>query len=584
MLGGVSQYSEDTAHDDELVVPIGQDILVVDDDPKNLVAIEAALGPLGRRLVLAHSGTEALSRLLEQDFALILLDVMMPKMDGFEAAKLIRSRERNRATPIIFITGLAWEETDILRSYELGAFDFLVKPVRAEVLRAKASVFLLLQERTLALREALARIHDRELAKLYQAEQAARLLAELAKRRALFLSQASAILGASLDIDDTLRNVAQAAVPGIADWCAVELVGEDGVLRQVAVAHVDPTKITLARELRERYPTPPDAPTGVPNVIRTGTSELYTEIPDAMLVQGARDPEHLRLIRELGLRSAMIVPIFDRGRAVGAISFVTAESGERYSADDLQMAEQLGERASVAIANARLYEQAKVAIQLRDDFVSIAGHELRTPLATLSLQMEALLQIRDDTPIAEVRHRGTKLAKQVARMSSLADQLLDVSQLATKRLELAHERFDLGALAREIVARITDEVPDARISIDAREVVGRWDQARIDQVVTNLVTNAIKYGDSKPVSVRVDGDATEAILTVADQGIGIATDDQARIFERFERAVSPRRFGGLGLGLWIVKQLVDAHGGSINVASTPATGTTFTVTLPRQPA
>ncbi|MBA3395316.1 MAG: response regulator [Deltaproteobacteria bacterium] len=580
----MSQYSEDTAHDDELVVPIGQDILVVDDDPKNLVAIEAALGPLGRRLVLAHSGTEALSRLLEQDFALILLDVMMPKMDGFEAAKLIRSRERNRATPIIFITGLAWEETDILRSYELGAFDFLVKPVRAEVLRAKASVFLLLQERTLALREALARIHDRELAKLYQAEQAARLLAELAKRRALFLSQASAILGASLDIDDTLRNVAQAAVPGIADWCAVELVGEDGVLRQVAVAHVDPTKITLARELRERYPTPPDAPTGVPNVIRTGTSELYTEIPDAMLVQGARDPEHLRLIRELGLRSAMIVPIFDRGRAVGAISFVTAESGERYSADDLQMAEQLGERASVAIANARLYEQAKVAIQLRDDFVSIAGHELRTPLATLSLQMEALLQIRDDTPIAEVRHRGTKLAKQVARMSSLADQLLDVSQLATKRLELAHERFDLGALAREIVARITDEVPDARISIDAREVVGRWDQARIDQVVTNLVTNAIKYGDSKPVSVRVDGDATEAILTVADQGIGIATDDQARIFERFERAVSPRRFGGLGLGLWIVKQLVDAHGGSINVASTPATGTTFTVTLPRQPA
>lgn len=583
MMGPVSEYLDDVEHDSDLVVPIGQDILVVDDDPKNLVAIEAALGPLGRRLVLAESGTEALTRLLEQDFALILLDVLMPGMDGFEAAKLIRSRERNRATPIIFITGLAWEETDILRSYELGAFDFLVKPVRAEVLRAKASVFLLLQERTLALREALARIHDRELAKLYQAEQAARQLAELAKRRALFLSQASAILGASLVIDDTLRNVAKAAVPDVADWCGVELVGEDGMLRQVAVAHVDPAKVSLAKELRERYPTPQDAPTGAPNVIRSGKSELYTEIPDALLEQGARDAEHLRLLRELGLRSAMIVPISDRGRPVGAISFITAESSARYTTDDLQMAEQLGERASVAIANARLYEQATAAIRLRDDFVSIAGHELRTPLATLSLQMEALLQIKDDTSIAEIRHRGTKLAKQVARMSSLADQLLDVSQLSTKRLELAHEHFDLGALAREIVARIVEEVPDARISIDAGEVVGRWDQARIDQIVTNLVTNALKYGDGKPVSVRVDGNPTDAILTVADQGIGIAAEHQVRIFERFERAVSPRRFGGLGLGLWIVKQLVDAHGGSIGVASTPETGTTFTVMLPRQP-
>jgi len=160
-------------HDDDeepLRISYGRDILVVDDHQTNLIAIEAALSPLGRKLVLAHSGVEALGRLLEQDFALIILDVAMPGMDGFETAKLVRSRERNRATPIIFITGLSWENDEVLRGYELGAFDFLMKPIRPEVLRAKATVFVQLQERTIELavkadelRRAQARVYEREL-------------------------------------------------------------------------------------------------------------------------------------------------------------------------------------------------------------------------------------------------------------------------------------------------------------------------------------------------------------------------------------------------------------------------------------
>src|ERR1041384_1550898 len=148
----------------------GRDILVVDDNQTNLIAIEAALAPLGRKLVLAHSGLEALSRLLEQDFALIILDVAMPGMDGFETAKMVRSREKNRATPIIFVTGLSWENDAVLRGYELGAFDFLMKPIRPEVLRAKATVFVQLQERTIELaiqadelRQAQIRAYEREL-------------------------------------------------------------------------------------------------------------------------------------------------------------------------------------------------------------------------------------------------------------------------------------------------------------------------------------------------------------------------------------------------------------------------------------
>ena len=156
--------------EEPLQVSYGRDILVVDDHQTNLIAIEAALAPLGRKLVLAHSGVEALGRLLEQDFALIILDVAMPGMDGFETAKLVRTRERNRATPIIFITGLSWENDAVLRGYELGAFDFLMKPIRPEVLRAKATVFVQLQERTIELaikadelRQAQARAHEREM-------------------------------------------------------------------------------------------------------------------------------------------------------------------------------------------------------------------------------------------------------------------------------------------------------------------------------------------------------------------------------------------------------------------------------------
>src|SRR5690349_8932732 len=290
---------DDQQKDD--AVPLGWDILVVDDDEKTLIAVEAALSSLGRRVVLARSGAEALASLLAQDFALILLDVRMPGMDGFDAARLIRSRPRNRATPIIFITGVAWPDAQVAEGYDdLGAFDFLTKPVHPEVLRAKARTFLLLQERTFELREIQEREHHREVARLSRLEQDARQLVDSAQGRAVFLSRARELLGSSLDVEQTLRNVADAAISAIADWCAVELVDDDGVARQLAVAHVDPAKVALANELRRRFPPRRDASRGAANVIRTGESELYTDIPDAMLVAGAENPEHLRLSRELG--------------------------------------------------------------------------------------------------------------------------------------------------------------------------------------------------------------------------------------------------------------------------------------------
>jgi signal transduction histidine kinase len=406
---------------------------------------------------------------------------------------------------------------------------------------------------------------------------------ETARERAMFLSQASAVLGRSLDYEQTLQNVARLAVPTIGDWCAVELSSDDGgASRQVAVAHIDPTKIELAYELRRRYPPDPDDPTGVPNVLRTGISEMYAEITDALLVAGARDHEHLRIARELGLRSVIIVPIRDGRRVLGALSFVLANTDRRYSADDLVMAEQLGERAGAAISNARLYAEAQTAIRARDDFLLVAGHELRTPVAAMSLHHEHLASAPDDTSIASVRARGAKLRAQTERMTRLITELLDVSKIAAGRLVLDLTEVDLGAEARMNAERMHDDFERAHapLVLEIEEARGRWDRARVDQIITNLFTNALKYGRGSPVIVRVQRRGDHAVLEVVDRGIGIAPEDQERIFERFERAVSARHFGGLGLGLWITKRLVTALGGTISVRSEPGQGATFAVELP----
>nr|MBA2539446.1 HAMP domain-containing histidine kinase [Deltaproteobacteria bacterium] len=274
--------------------------------------------------------------------------------------------------------------------------------------------------------------------------------------------------------------------------------------------------------------------------------------------------------------------IKDRGVTLGVISFIAAESGRHYADEDLQMAEQLAERAGAAIGNAKLYADAREAIRIRDEFMLIAGHELRTPLASLALHHEALTNLGDTTPLDKVRERGKKLQHQTARMARLVEELLDVSRIAAGRLTLEIEELDLGVFAREVADRMREDFERARcpLELHLEPTQGRWDKGRVDQILTNLLANAVKYGRGAPISLRVSGDATAAKITVVDHGIGIAAVDQPRIFHRFERAVSPRKFGGLGLGLWITAQLVDAHLGSIEVISQPGEGATFIVTLP----
>lgn len=229
-----------------------------------------------------------------------------------------------------------------------------------------------------------------------------------------------------------------------------------------------------------------------------------------------------------------------------------------------------------------LYKQAQAAIRARDEFMLIAGHELRTPLATLALHFDALANTPDGIAAAKVRDRAAKLRAQNEKLARLVEDLLDVSKISAGRLTIDRERIDLGALVRDVTDRMRDDFDRARcaLTVGTDEVRGAFDRTRIDQVITNLLFNATKYAKGAPVHVELRRDGEYAVLTVADQGIGIAPEDQPRVFQRFERAVSSRKFGGLGLGLWITSQLVAAHGGTIAVDSQLNAGSTFTVRLP----
>ncbi len=424
---------------------------------------------------------------------------------------------------------------------------------------------------------------EEEHRRLLDRERAARSAAEWAQERLSFLAAASAVLGTSLDFEATLTNLAWLAVPRVADFCTVLVMDEEGELRRLVAAHVDSEKIAMAEELERRYP--PGKDSGTSRILATGEPDMIAVITDEMLARGARDAEHLRLMRELQIGSYISAPLVARGRVLGVISLVMAESGRHYSKDDLSLVMDLARRAGTAVDNARLYGETQEALQLREEFLSIASHELRTPLTALRLQAQLLRRlVKDDQePAGDSRRLIDGVERQVKRLSRLTSDLLDVSRISAGRFELDTSRFDLGVLVREVVARFEDELQAAgsSIALDLNgPVLGNWDRHRLDQVIANLLSNALKYGGDAPIHIATRADSEVARLTVSDQGPGIATENLERIFDRFERVETSDRTPGLGLGLFIAREIVEAHGGTIRARSVSGQGSTFTVEIP----
>jgi PAS domain S-box-containing protein len=385
-----------------------------------------------------------------------------------------------------------------------------------------------------------------------------------------FLAEASELLIGSRDHAAALAAVARLAVPRIADVCVAEIAGSGPPL---AVAHADPT---TAQRIEDGW-----------------RPLLALASREPRLCDDVGRDRELGLLAAHGMSSAIFVPLVARGRMLGAMTFGAGGDRRPYAASDLELAEDLAHRAALAVDNAKLFAQAQDAVRVRDEFLSIASHELRTPLTPLQLQLQRLLGARhkglvDAMTPDKLRSILGRCSRQVERLATLIDDLLDVSRISSGRLRLEIDGpVDLGELVRDVAARHSDELQRASSTLEViappEPVLGGWDRRRLEQVVENLVSNAVKYGAGTPIQIEITDGTDVVTLAVRDQGIGIPPDKLERVFDRFERAVSSRAYGGLGLGLYITRQIVEAHRGSIRVSSAPQQGTTFTVELPKLP-
>ncbi len=401
-----------------------------------------------------------------------------------------------------------------------------------------------------------------------------------------FLADASKLLAALADVPSTLQKVAQVAVPGFADWCTVDIIDEQGALRSVAITHADPAKAKLAKELAERFPPDPDAPHGAWHILRTGQTEFLPYISDALIDESIKDPERRRILRELGLRSYIGVPLLVRGRVIGIVSFLVAESGRRYDQRDLAVAEDLAHRAAITIDNAHLYEELKENARRKDEFLAMLSHELRNPLVPIRNALEILRMPAADAATRAQAHE--MMERQLQQLVRLVDDLLDVSRIMRGKIELRKEAVDLAAVvARGIeTAQPTIDAQGQQLltTLPAEPIRMVVDPARVAQIIGNLLHNAAKFSErAGRIWLSAAREGEEAVIRVRDEGIGIPADLLNHIFELFvqgDRSLE-RSQSGLGIGLTVVQKLVEMHGGRVAVHSGGSgQGSEFVVYLP----
>jgi signal transduction histidine kinase len=403
--------------------------------------------------------------------------------------------------------------------------------------------------------------------------------AEAGIQRTAFLDTVSRLFS-SIDASEVGEHAVSLCVPKLGAVSLLWVQNRDGVLELVAWKHCDPLKQDVIREyLRlERWTHSIAA-----RVTRQGQSLLIPDMTASSLEQYGFSPPERALIERLGIRTALSVPLAVGEKTFGAMTF--AASDRHYDADDLAFAKSIGSRVAAALENARLHAVAREAICARDELLVLAAHELRTPLTALQLKTEHLLRAAPSGPDGDEVARREGIAYEVRRFSALVDHMLNAVNIRAAGVVLAPGPCDLAMMVRARIDRVAGRARTAgsAIALDsAPSVIARWDKARLEEVIDTLLDNAIKFGHGAPIAVSLRADGAWAELSVRDQGIGIPEDRLSAIFQPFERAVPKEHFGGLGLGLYIAKAIVDAHGGSIAVTSRPGEGTTFVVRLPQR--
>jgi signal transduction histidine kinase/DNA-binding response OmpR family regulator len=555
-------------------------ILIVDDLPEKLLVLESILADLDQTIITAQSGEEALRRVLEHDFAVILLDVNMPGIDGLETAAYIRRRKKSAHTPIIFITAFS-DEIHTARGYSLGAVDYILSPIVPEILRTKVKVFVDLFLMTQRVKQQA----DERIALIE--EQAARAAAEEATRRSAFLLEASRVLASSLNLEATLDGILRLVVPGLSTLSAIILVDSEGRASQAELAW-SPAGQEVVRTRLKTQDVDARVEGSVVSLIRaenrdnepsesTSAVRLW-EMLRSCCVASAKMPEC-----EAG--SAAVLPLVGRGRTLGFLALAQVK-GRMTPCADPSLIVSLAGRAAVALDNARLYQDIQDADRRKNEFLSMLAHELRNPLAPIRNAVHILRSCpRDNATFEWARDVIDRQANQLAR---LVDDLLDVSRITQGKIRLRAEAVDIG----RVVARA---VETSRPLIDARKhhlnvqtpsepLWAMADEVRLAQVLGNLLNNAAKYTDEGgQIWLSVEAVNHDIVFRVRDNGVGISADMQSSIFELFtqsERSLD-RSQGGLGIGLTLVRRIVEMHGGQVQVKSDGLNqGSEFIVRIP----
>ncbi|HEU4326638.1 MAG TPA: ATP-binding protein [Roseiflexaceae bacterium] len=540
-------------------------ILIVDDDEIDRKAVRRALRAAGLALVVeeAADSTAALTALEQRPFDCVFLDYRLPDRDGLAVLHAIRAC--GLLVPVVVLTGQG-DERLAVELMKAGASDYLSKgTLTAEILAQ-------------ALRSAI-RVQRAEAS----AAQATRALSASVERLR-FLAEASRLLASSLDAPVILSALARLVVQNMADWCEVDVVGDDGGIQRLVIAAADPLHEVMVPEIQRLPQLGAEVPGTPASVIAEGKPLLLDGIHPAHLER--LDAEHRALIESFAISGLLIVPLSVRGRVLGALT-LAATHGRRFSPEDQALAEDLAYRTAVAVDNARLYHEAREAVRLRDVFLSVASHELKTPLTSLFGNAQLLQRrLSRQGGLSERDQRTLQvLVEQANRLNKMITALLDISRLQTGQFSIQREPVDLCALVLRLAEELRPALDQHTINVSsdgtALPVIG--DELRLEQVLHNLIQNAIKYSPSGgAIEVHMERRGQQAAVAVIDQGIGIPADALPHLFSRFYRAnnVQDQQISGIGLGLYVVSEIVALHGGSVEVVSEEGSGSTFTIYLP----
>jgi PAS domain S-box-containing protein len=461
------------------------------------------------------------------------------------------------------------------------------KETEAEIRKLNENLELLIIERTSELELALKK------------EKTARIEMNQNQLRLAFLTKASNKLASSLDYSEILNNLANMVTPEIADWCAIDEVEEDGTIRRIMVTHVDPEKISSAYELQQKYPSNPDVPLGIHEVIRTLTPELYPYIPDEQLESLAHSKEYLRLMQKVGIRSAIILPLMSRNKIYGVLTLVLSDSGRLFDEGDLEFAKELARRATLAIENAKMYKKVQdsnIELELRvnertieleninkelEAFSYSVSHDLRAPLRSIDGFSNKILKDYSNLLDEKGKDYFNRVVNASHHMGHLIDDLIKLARIS--RLDMNMEEINLSDIARSIVGELKESNPERITSISIQDdMIISGDRNLIHIAMQNLLGNAWKYSKNKPeteIEFSTMQKEGQIIYFIRDNGAGFDMRYIDKLFGAFQRLHSISEFEGTGIGLATVLRIIRRHHGTIWAESEVDIGTTFFFTL-----